>query len=201
MAFKSIRKKKEKIELVSLIDLLFILLVFFLVTSFVVRLPLQERNISIPTPENKPGRAQIVIQLIDNNFIFWIDEDASSKVKEIENRMGYLSRETLNREIVKRLLKSYTISKNLFYLKLRNLVNRADRNPDHNYFVMIRCPDNLPYTDVIEIISRLTKSKYNNISYGCVNGSINDIKNCKSIKTVTENDSYGNRRNNIQIDF
>ncbi|RKY75482.1 hypothetical protein DRQ07_11835, partial [candidate division KSB1 bacterium] len=121
MAFKSIRKKKEKIELVSLIDLLFILLVFFLVTSFVVRLPLQERNISIPTPENKPGRAQIVIQLIDNNFIFWIDEDASSKVKEIENRMGYLSRETLNREIVKRLLKSYTISKNLFYLKLRNL--------------------------------------------------------------------------------
>ncbi|RKY77298.1 hypothetical protein DRQ07_08950 [candidate division KSB1 bacterium] len=89
----------------------------------------------------------------------------------------------------------------MFYLKLRNLVNRADRNPDHNYFVMIRCPDNLPYTDVIEIISRLTKSKYNNISYGCISGSINDIKNCKSIKTVTENDSYGNRRNNIQIDF
>jgi len=201
MGFKNIKRTKEKVELISLIDMLFILLVFFLVTSFVIRLPLQERSISIPTPENRPGRAQIVIQLIDGNTVFWLDETASAEVRNIENRMGYMSRSRLNTYIVGKLVQKYTIPYQEFTEKLGNLVHTADKNPDHQYFVMIRSPDALPYVHVVNVISRLTKTSYNNINFGCVGGSLKDIRDCNSIRTVTEVDSYGNRRNNIQIDF
>ncbi|MCD6117322.1 biopolymer transporter ExbD [bacterium] len=200
MAFKAIQNKKEKIELISLIDVLFILLVFFLVTSFVIRLPLQERNISIPTPEQKSGRAQIVIQLTDGNSVFWLDENASFVVKDIENRMGYMSRDKLNKYIVNKLIKDFTMPWPEFEKKLNGLIQRADRSPGHEYFVMIRCPDYLPYIDVVNIIARL-KTQYSNINYGCVSGTIDDIKSCRSIRTVTEIDKRGRRRKNIQIDF
>jgi len=201
LAFKKVTKQKEKVELISLIDVLFILLVFFLVTSFVIRLPLQERNISIPTPEQKSGRAQIVIQLINENNIFWLDESASSIVKDIENRLGYMSQDKLNQYIVKRLVNDFTMTWPEFEKKLDDLVSKADRSPSYEYFVMIRCPDELPYIGVVNIIAKLTKTQYNNINYGCVGGTIKDIKECRSIRTVTEIDKHGRRRKNIQIDF
>ena len=110
MAFKKKRRPKERVELVSLIDMVFILLVFFLVTSFVIRMPIQERSVSIPTPENKLGRAQIVIQYIDEERVFWLDEQAASVVEEVEENYGYLSPVRLRNRILSELISRNTFS-------------------------------------------------------------------------------------------
>ena len=139
MAFKDKKTPKERIELVSLIDMVFILLVFFLVTSFAIRLPLQERSLSIPTPDNRLGRAQIMIQFIDENRVFWLDEDATELVGEIEDSLGYLSQDRLKSRIISGLIRRNTISVERLDEELEHLRERAEQDTFARYFVMVRC--------------------------------------------------------------
>jgi len=58
------------------------------------------------------------------------------------------------------------------------------------YFVLIRCPENLPYYYATRIIEKLVDNPY--IDYGCVSGSIEDIRTSKNILV---------EGNVLQIDF
>ena len=201
MAFKNKRKIKERVELVSLIDMIFILLVFFLVTSFVIRLPFQERGLSVPTPENTMGRAQIMVQLLDERTVFWLDENASELVGNIEETYGYLSAGRLRNRILSELINTNVMTYESFLGELDRLRGRANSDPNARYFVLIRCPNEIPYSRIIEIIAKISDTSYRNIKYGCVGGTIRDIQECRRIYTVVELDSQGNRRTNIRIDF
>lgn len=201
MAFKNKKKPKERIELVSLIDMVFILLVFFLVTSFAIRLPLQERSLSIPTPENSLGRAQTVIQFIDDDRVFWLDEDATSMVEEIEDSLGYLSRDRLKNRIVTELIRRNTISFNRLDEELEALRMRAEQDTFARYFVLVRCPDEVPYFRVLDVMTKVSNTRYSNIKYGLVGGTLEEIRECRRIHTVMEVDARGRRRKNIRIDF
>ena len=81
------------------------------------------------------------------------------------------------------------------------LVKRADSDPYVSYFVLIRCPNDLPYHRIIHIITKISDTTYRNVKYGCVGGTVEDIQNCKRIATVVERDAKGRRRKNIRIDF
>ena len=201
MALKIKRKPKERIELISLIDMIFILLVFFLVTSFVIRMPLQERNLYLPTPENRVGRAQIVIQFIDENRIFWLDEDAAAVAEEIEQNYGYLSPARLRDRVLTELIARNTISFRRLEEKLNQLRERANQDPFSRFFVLIRCPNELPYFEVVDVIGKISETTYQNIKYGCVGGTLDQIQSCRRIYTVVETDTNGQRRKNIRIDF
>jgi biopolymer transport protein ExbD len=201
VALKIKRKPKERIELISLIDMIFILLVFFLVTSFVIRMPLQERNLYLPTPENRVGRAQIVIQFIDENRIFWLDEDAAAVAEEIEQNYGYLSPARLRDRVLTELIARNTISFRRLEEKLNQLRERANQDPFSRFFVLIRCPNELPYFEVVDVIGKISETTYQNIKYGCVGGTLDQIQSCRRIYTVVETDTNGQRRKNIRIDF
>jgi biopolymer transport protein ExbD len=201
VAFKIQRKPKERIELVSLIDMVFILLVFFMVTSFAIRMPMEERGLSIPAPENALGRAQIVIQFIDENDIFWMDETSASVVEEIEQYFGYLSPERLKNKIINDLIAQNRVSLQVLNEKINNLRMRAAQDPFARFFVLIRCPNHIPYFQVIDVITKLSDTPYRNIRYGCVGGTLNQIRECRRIYTVVEEDAQGNRRKNIRIDL
>jgi biopolymer transport protein ExbD len=201
MAFKPQKKSNVRVELVSLIDMIFILLVFFLVTSFVIHMPLQERGLYIPTPENSLGRAQIVIQLIDENRVFWLDETSSSIIEEIETSYGYLSSDKLRDRVLNRLFRENTLSFDEARQRISRLNRQANQNPSAKYFVMIRSPNGIPFYMVMEIIANLSDTRYRNIRYGCVGGTFDDIKDCDRIFTVVEKDSGGRQRKNIRIDF
>jgi biopolymer transport protein ExbD len=201
VAFKNKKKPKERIELVSLIDMVFILLVFFLVTSFAIRLPLQERSLSIPTPENSLGRAQTVIQFIDDDRVFWLDEDATSMVEEIEDSLGYLSRDRLRNRIVTELIRRNTISLARLDEELERLRMRAEQDTFARYFVLVRCPDEVPYFRVLDVMTKVSNTRYSNIKYGLVGGTLDEIRECQRIHTVLEVDARGRRRKNIRIDF
>ena len=201
MAFKPKKKLNERVELVSLIDMIFILLVFFLVTSFVIRMPFQERSLNIPTPENVLGRAQIMVQFVDENRVFWIDQSVSNLVGDIEDNFGYLRSENLRDKIISELIEQNMITHEELDQKLTNLQEIADRDPFSRFFILIRCPNEIPYYRIVNVIAKISDTKYRNIKYGCVGGTLDQIRQCQRIYTVLERDERGRRRKNIRIDF
>ncbi len=188
-------------ELVSFVDMVFILLVFFMVTSFSIKNPLKEITLSIPVPENERGRAQILVQLVDETHAFWMDESASEIVFEIENTLGYLSDEKQRDRIMQELVSRDVMTHDQLAEKIELLKKKAYDNPMDNYFVMIRCPNDLPYIHVIKIIKLFSNMTMRTISYGCVAGTLDEIKRCRRIHTVLEPRPDGSQRKNIAIDF
>lgn len=201
MAFKKQKAGRRKIELISLIDVVFLLLLFFLITSFVIQLSKQEQKLDIPTPENRRGRTQILIQLLKGKNFFWIDENSAAVVQKIREENSYLPANLLNAKILNKLLSTNIFSETDFRAKLQELIRKTDEDPRAKYFVLIRCPNEIPYFRVVNIIKALSGSKYGNIKYGCVGGSIAQIGNCIRIETVRELDPQGRERDNIYIDF
>jgi biopolymer transport protein ExbD len=198
---KILNRQRERIELVSLVDMIFILLVFFLVTSFVVKMNLRERSLYLPTPKNDLGRAQLLIQFVDENRIFWLDDEASTIVASAEENYGYLSDEGLRDRILSDLLSNNVISLDQMESKISRLISSANQDPFTNYFILIRCPNELPYFHVVNVIEKVSSTQYRNIKYGCVGGTFDDIRYCKRIYSVVEKDPKGNRRKNLRIDF
>jgi len=206
MAFKKKNENKRKMALVSLIDMAFILLLFFLVTIFVAQLLKAEQKIYVPTPTNKPGRAQILIQLLDNNNFIWIDQKATEIVgqewEKLEKQDSFWPLSPQQQDIRKTsialnaLLREHPASQ--LEEKLNSLVSEVDET-GAKYFVVIRCPDAIPYSKVVDIIKILSTAA--TIEYGCVGGTIDQIRNCRSVKIVRERTSKGEERDNLHIDF
>ncbi|HDL18589.1 MAG TPA: hypothetical protein ENH29_06005 [Bacteroidetes bacterium] len=210
MAFRKENSTNKKMQLISLMDVVFILLIFFLVSIFFASLPNEERRIFIPTPKNEPGYAQVLIQLIDENSFLYIDPFVTEKlVKEItqidkKTFMSVAQRLQQKKELI--ITKNtYPIisqdgSGNFLKAKLMTLVTQADAHPEEKYFAMIRCPDELPYAVVIDVVEILSRTKYKNIQYGCVGGTIDDIRNSKSIEKKMVREGSVLRRN-VVIQF
>ncbi len=209
MAIKKQQEERKKMELTSLIDMVFILLVFFLVTVTVVQLTVKEQKLPVPTPISEPGRAQILIQLLDDGRFLWIDEQATSVVSKIMNRIernfSYLSPRELETKKTKTALNAI-LNRNIFpkdrlEKKLDQLIAKANKEPSSQYFILLRVPDSVPYYHIIDIIQKLSQARFHNISYGCIGGSIEQIRKSKNVKVVIERDKNGRRRENLRIDF
>lgn len=201
MAFNVRKKPKEQLELVSLIDMILILLVFFLVTSFVMQLKYHEKGLYMPTPENKPGRAQIVLQLMENQRFFWLDETATDAIKELRTTYGFLPEPGRSRRVFSKLTEANVFTASALYPKIEALKSRAQEKPEATFFVLIRCPNALPYARVIDVIARLTENGLPNIRYGCIGGEMAELMALKRIQLKTRRDNSGALRENIAIDF
>ncbi|MBC8185180.1 biopolymer transporter ExbD [candidate division KSB1 bacterium] len=197
MAFNRLKNEKRKMQLISLMDMVFILLLFFLVTMVVAQLSKAEQKLYIPTPKNNErGRTQILIQLLEGKSILWLDRNSTPIVEKVMHEQSYKLPNELRQEILNTLLQQCVIAEYELKAKLSQLVSNANLKPNHQYFVLIRCPDIEPYSRTVKIISALAKAKYKNIKYGCVGGSINQIRNCQNITTVNESGHL-----NLWIDF
>ncbi|MFQ5708983.1 MAG: biopolymer transporter ExbD [bacterium] len=187
MAFRRFRSSKRKIQLISLIDLIFILLLFFIVTSVLVKISKGESKIFIPTPKNEPGEAQVLIQILDRERFLWIDYTAIDTL----NRYRYLlSDRADSRAKLDLIAKKMTIDGESLTQRLKSLKRHLLRKRTDAYFVIIRCPNRLPYYLPLKIIEQLVGIP--NLEYGCVSGTIEEMRNSENI--VIE-------RNLIQIDF
>jgi biopolymer transport protein ExbD len=197
VAFSRIKDTgRRRLELIPLMDMVFILLIFFLVTMFVAGLARQEQKLDIPTPKNEPGRAQIMIQLLPGGDFVWVDEGATKIVEDVERDFGYMNPTALRERKVEEVLRRSTHNRDDLDRKLEALVERANGDPNAQHFVLIRCPNEIPYYRVVDIIKVLSNGEYDNIKYGCVGGTIEQIRNCTQIQVVREKD-----RKNLWIDF
>jgi len=187
MALRKLVHGSRRVPLVSLIDLIFILLIFFVITSIMIRLTRGESKLYIPTPTNEPGEAQILIQIIDENNSLWLDHTA---IDTLYRYSHLLSPGGEPRAKVDLLLARMTIDEESLAGRLTRLRESLAGGLKKEYFVLIRCPENLPYYYATRIIEKLVDNPY--IDYGCVSGSIEDIRTSKNILV---------EGNVLQIDF
>ncbi|MBN1560488.1 biopolymer transporter ExbD [candidate division KSB1 bacterium] len=199
MTLKILAADKRKPQLHSLIDMSFILLLFFLVTSMIVQMKEKELKLSIPTPKNEPGRAQIFVQLIDEHRFLYIDQSANSIVEQVNTNFGFQSQSWRNERIISRFIQERASDKNGILTKLAALKDQALKNPEARFFILIRCPDEIPYYHIIDLVQAVAGAS--NIQYGCVGGSLADLQNATSIRIAIVTDRYGIRSENLVINF
>jgi len=187
MAFRKLTQAHRKIQLVSLIDLIFILLIFFIISSVMIKLTRAEAKLYIPTPKNEPGEAQILIQIIDQDRYLWIDHSA---IDTLNQRSYKLRRPLRQEEKVDLLLRRMAINSEELKRRLTGLRQVALARPNSGYFILIRCPEEKPYFYATNIIEKLVDTP--NLEYGCVAGSIDEIRTNSRLEI---------EGNVIQIDF
>lgn len=186
----------RRTQLHSLIDMAFILLLFFLVTSMLAKMGGSEQKLAIPTPKNEPGRAQIVIQIIDENRFWYLGESARQAALEILQNT-FLSDAAIKEEIIKSF-RTLECDRSRLWSNIQALKAEAAQHSSNQYFVVIRCPDELPYGVVMDIIHAL--SGVDNIQFGCVGGVLSDITQAKRFRKTVE--LHGNTSQiNVVIDF
>lgn len=176
MPFKSHAHERRSVPFTSLIDLIFILLIFFIISSIMIKLTKGESKLYIPTPISEPGEAQVLIQILDEDNYLWLDHTA------IDTLLFYrdlLPNQGDNKAKVNLLLDKMTLHSDELFDRLANLQTSSNFQRNREYFVMIRCPDHLPYYLATNIIERFVDNP--NFEYGCVAGSIEDIKSSKNI--------------------
>lgn len=187
MAFRKLSHGNRKIQLVSLIDLIFILLIFFIMTSVLIKITRGEAKLYIPTPKSEPGEAQVLIQILDRDKYLWIDHTA---VDTLYRYRSELPDANDSKTKVDLLLSKMVVDVAGLKDRLQGLESFSSGRLHKEYFILIRCPDDLPFYYAIEIVEMLVHNP--NLEYGCVSGTISDIKESKN---------FSIRGNVIQIDF
>ncbi|MCG8608613.1 biopolymer transporter ExbD [bacterium] len=177
MAFKKKPHDNRKIQMVSLIDLIFMLLLFFIITSVMIKLTRGESKLYIPTPKNEPGEAQILIQILDQNRYLWLDHTAIDTLytyaRDLKNPNDPQAKIDL-------LVDKVALSGPAFFSRLQDLVESTKTKRKKDYFVLIRCPNAMPYHYATNIIEKLAESPY--FEYGCVSGSLEELRKSRSIR-------------------
>ena len=178
-------------------DMIFNLLLFFLVASYIATNTKTEKRFVFPTPKNELGSAEVFIQWIDEGTVFWIDQSSSVEVQRILNQYSYLTPEEQSRTAVGILHDGNRLDSGALLQRLQSLVRTADSNPGKKYFVLLRCPNQIPYTVILDVVAKLTEARFNNVEYGTVGGTLEQLK----LNVLENTDGEGNLRKIIRIDF
>ncbi|RMF62242.1 MAG: hypothetical protein D6743_12350 [Calditrichaeota bacterium] len=187
MAFRKLNHNRRGVQLVSLIDLIFILLIFFVITSILIKLTRGEARLYIPTPKNEPGEAQILIQILDEDKYLWVDHTAIDTL----NLYSYALQDPLSPAAkVDLLLDKLVLSKRRLMERIALLKEASNGHRRKAYYVLIRCPDDLPYHYATSIVEEFVDNP--NFEYGCVSGTVEDIRNSRNLAI---------KGNVIEIDF
>jgi biopolymer transport protein ExbD len=187
MAFRKIIFHERRVPLVSLIDLIFILLIFFVVTSIMTPLNKEEARLYLPTPKNEPGEAQILIQILDGDRYLWMDHTAIDTL----NRYSYLFKNSdAPANKVDLLLSKMTLNAEGLFERLAKLKEALAMLERKEYFILIRCPEQFPYFYATNIMEKLAGNPY--LEYGCVAGAIEDLRSSRNFVV---------QGNILQIDF
>jgi len=176
MAFRKPLPDRRKLQMVSLIDLIFILLIFFIITSILVRMSDGESRLYLPTPKNEPGEAQILIQIIDDDQYVWLDHTAIDTLYHYTDggNVHLATADKLSMLLDKMRVNESELNRRIELLKQDKLTTSVS-----GYFVLVRCPQELPYyyaTDILEKVADLP-----NFEYGCVGGSLAELQNSKDV--------------------
>ena len=197
MAFEKRWIRKKEVQLVSLMDMIFNLLLFFLVTSYMAANVKTEKRFIFPTPKHDLGTAEIFVQWIDEQSVFWIDQSVSSEAQRILDQYSYLAPQDQSHSAIETLKRRNTLSLKQMGERILSLVGQADTEPGKKYFVLLRCPNEIPFSRVMEAVALLSNGKYNNIEYGTVGGTIEQMR----FGVLENTDENGNLKRIIKIDF
>lgn len=203
MPFKHGFLDRKKYGLTPLIDMVFLLLIFFLVTSYVGTGVISEQKLLVPTPIQKEGEMNILIQLYKSNNgdlrCYYIDYTINQVYRRIvegrEYRFGTLSTDpkVVTDRVFQVIKLDYDLSINALKSRLQELTSSTT-----SLFIGVRCPYDVPYFEAVEITSIIpTTSRYGwPIRYGFIEGEKETL-----FSANIRPEWSGNRINSILIDL
>lgn len=160
-----VRTNKKKISLTALIDMVLILVIFFLVVNVKKRIDLSERCLVVPAPTNQSGtNANILIQIVGRGRYLWFDSEPAfydNLSRALKN-----AKAVADREIVPNFLKNQIKTFRQIHDKISEIPDVYGYSP---LFIVIRCPNSLPYGDVIRIIDAIADLNPTP-AFGCIGG-------------------------------
>lgn len=177
MAFKKLSQtgRTRRLSLFPLMDMFFILLLFYLAVTLKGYQHMQEKASLYSTPNDEFGRAQILIQVIDRNSVLWLDNSSFT-----ENNGG-----------------AGIISENMWRvsdLSDRMAIFEETLGPciGREIYIVIRCPDSIEFGDVVELQNQLSQlseevMQDRDFRYLLMYGSIVDIRESEiDMQTIGE---------------
>lgn len=156
MAFRSMEQPKRRISLMGLIDVIFLLLIFFLVTS-IVQPGMQEHEVRLPTPTNERGKANVLIQIVEPDQFVYLDWVNMPELIPAT----YINQPALAGNTVCSKLKnddSLLIGKTKLHAAITAMFRRllalekADPRRMATCQILVRSPGDLPYSTTIELL-------------------------------------------------
>ncbi len=165
MGLRRHRRSRRKLMLFPLMDMFFILLLFFLVTSGFSPDPPEERGTFSGTPNPAMGEAQILLQVVSPDSSIWLDNTSFSGSWNTPNLLSING--------VHHDLESLTRRLQRFQRMVGNCAGRT-------ILTAVRCPDNLVYGDIDRLQSNLgaafakTMPGYE-LTFGLVPGTADQI--------------------------
>lgn len=211
MALKKRIADRKTLQLISLFDVVFLLILFFLVTRVISVIGVDINEVAVRVPENEEGEAQICIQVTtprDNGNVgfYWIDSDSvRTTIERTRRALGLTADDTTDRGTIRLALANLPLlDKSMIKEKISILKNRLLRNLRENYFVVIRCPGENSYSDLIEIIDALKgrgSANVPNLQYGCIEGSFDQILNAQRMEYRRVDVGRGRQQNVLRIAF
>ncbi len=181
-----IRRKEEPLEsgaMTPMIDIIFQLMIFFLVTTSVLpatkSAPQIEGNLNLGTPKQGGSTVNSVIQLHRDYetgaieyYVLQGNENSAEFYKVLER-----SRKIIKTPLLRSVGRRYGVYYN--YNELKDMLRRlAEIQPK----VLIRADRKLPYGEVVKVTNLL--QSYGITKYGWVGGTLADIR-ARIIKTRT----------------
>ena len=166
MAFAKLQdvRQRRRLLLFALMDMFFILLLFYLA---IVQIDIaRESAVSTlyATPAREYGRAQILVQMVNADSIIWLD---NSSFRGEDWRRDFPNR---------------------FQLSIGDLPERVRVFNEilgpcigNDVYVVIQCPDWLSYVDVMQLQTRLKEvadesMNGRNLQYALLPGSVDDLR-------------------------
>jgi hypothetical protein len=156
-----------------------------------------EKRLALPTPQYQVGTAEYFIQWIDANTVLWIDHGSAEPMKRMLDDNSYLlpDREALQRVVREGLRQQNAWSAARLEGQIDALVRESNARPDRRTFVLLRCPNEIPYRTVMESLARLSEGRF--VEYGCIGGSFDQLR----FDVPERTDRDGNLHRSIRIDF
>lgn len=193
MAFNRVDETQKKPGLIPLVDVIFLLLIFFLVASFVRTGARKEQKLTIPTPVQKEGAMDILVQLFKTQHGELRAYFISSEINEVYRRIYQGLDERfptitddqieLTKNVFEVVRSDYNLSTSRLKERLAKL--KSSKTP---VFIGIRCPYDVPYFKVIELKSTIPLvSQYKwPIRYGFIEGDEASLFNARIIPDIKD---------------
>ncbi len=140
MPYRKSSVARRKLMLFPLMDMFFILLLYFLVTTGISRTS-GVKEMPTAVPVEGTGEAQILLQVVDANSVLWLDNTSFHEQNwQGDNPASYV----------------IPVSKVAFEQKLRRIYRTYGKCLRHDVLAVIRCPNNLMYADILALQDSLS---------------------------------------------
>jgi len=174
MAFKPAKRNKAKLQLFGLIDTVFILLLFFIVT-LTVGSERKEYTFKSSLPRSGRGYANAVIQILGANRYKWMEyEELRERVDNFEWSVNPEMAIKNSIENTPEITRKQALNRLRSYMERVNNVREARA---FRCYVLILCSENIKYGDVIDVLNVINMFDNPYINYGLAYGAEDALNN------------------------